>query len=351
MVKGLQTKNIPFNVVFKEMLMKLSKKTAALLLIAFGAMFVYSGSAVAGPHDQGFLGVYSQTIDVDLKEAFDLEIDHGVIIKEVTPDSPAERAGIKQGDVILSYDGEKLLDSDDLFDLVRSDKPGDDVELVILRKGSQHNFTVELGDVDDFEKENINMYFSPHGHFSPHVKQYSRSWRSDNMFTSNSYIGVELSSLSEQLGDYFGVDDGEGALITSVMEDSPAMEGNLMAGDVIVKIDNIVIEGPSDVQQIIREAEKGDNLAMTVIRDKNRQTLNIEVGENDDFGWYQNTPLDWEDHDFMFFAPRMKGLFRGNFDSDFFDGGDDNDDDDGELRREIDELKKMIQELKQKVDQ
>lgn len=314
----------------------------APILIALAALFIFSGPAEASP-DQGYLGVYPQTIDEDLKEAFDLTTDHGVIIKGVEPNSPADQAGIRQGDILLEYNGEQLTGADDLVSLVRKNQPGDKVELVLLHKGKEKTVTVKLGQAKTTADIDINNFFGPSGRITPGVHSFSKTWTSDNSFVADTYIGVELASLSEQLGQYFGVDDGQGALVTTVMEDSPAAQSGLKAGDVIVEIDGTQVESPSDVQKIVRKADKGDRLAVTVVRDKARQTMNIEVAENEDMSFFTPDQFNWDDDDFMFFAPQMKGLFRGNFDND-------DDEDNADLRKEVEMLKQELEDLKDKVN-
>lgn len=314
-----------------------------LILIALAALFIYSGPAVASP-DQGYLGVYPQTIDEDLKEAFDLTTDHGVIIKGVETDSPADNAGIRQGDILLEYDGQQLTNADDLVRLVRQNKPGEKVDLVILHKGQEKTVTVELGQAQNTADADINNFFGPGGQVAPGVHSFSKTWTSDNSFIADTYIGVELASLSEQLGQYFGVDNGEGALVTTVMEDSPAAQGGLKAGDVIVEIDGSQIEGPSDVQKIVRKADKGDQLAVTVMRDKSRQTMNIEVAENEDMSFFTPDQFNWDDDNFMFFAPQMKGLFHSDFDN------NDEQNENADLRKEVEMLKQELKDLKDKVN-
>ncbi len=313
------------------------------ILIALAALFILSGPApVKADSDQGYLGVYPQTIDKDLKEAFKLNSDHGVIIKGVENDSPADKAGIKQGDILLEYNGQDLASADDLVRLVHNDKPGQKVDLVVLHKGKEKNVSLELGDANQYADNDMRSFFGPGGHMAPGVHSFSKTWSSDNSSLTDTYIGVELSSLSEQLGQYFGVDNGDGALVTTVMDDSPAQKSGIKAGDVIVDIDGSQIDSPSDVQQIVRKANKGDELAVTVLRDKSRQKIDIEVAENENMSFMNPDQFNWNDNNFPFFAPQMNGLFRGNFDSN-------TQNDNQSLRKEIEALKKEVQDLKDQV--
>lgn len=94
----------------------------------------------------GYLGVQVQDITRALKRARDLQSDEGALVNRVENESPADDAGIRRGDVIVSVDGENVGDSGDLIDAVRSLKPGKEVEVIVLRGDERKTFTVELGE-------------------------------------------------------------------------------------------------------------------------------------------------------------------------------------------------------------
>ena len=87
-------------------------------------------------------------------------------------------------------------------------------------------------------------------------------------------IGVNMTPLTKQLGDYFGVTDGNGLLISSVRENSPAAKAGLKAGDVIVEIDGKPIKGDLDIVRTLNEKKEGD-VELTIVRDRNRQTVRV----------------------------------------------------------------------------
>jgi membrane-associated protease RseP (regulator of RpoE activity) len=169
------------------------------------------------------------------------------------------------------------------------------------------------------------------------------------------YIGVELSTLTEQLGEYFGVEKGNGALITTVSEDSPAEKAGLKAGDVIVAIDGEQTRDIGDIQELIREKEADEIARVTVVRNKSKQTVDVQVAEPEESdhpraGYFFHAPdmpkinLD---------VPRMRGLFHGDggakdrtiiLDSDNFKK------DMQELREELQKLKKELEQLKKDSD-
>jgi hypothetical protein len=91
-------------------------------------------------------------------------------------------------------------------------------------------------------------------------------------------LGVRLQGLTDQLGDYFGIEGGEGALVTSVTEDSPAAAAGIQAGDVIVAVGSKPVEGPGDVARAVRGAEAGP-AEVTVIRDGQRRSFTVTLEE------------------------------------------------------------------------
>ena len=95
---------------------------------------------------------------------------------------------------------------------------------------------------------------------------------------SGRYIGASLMSLSKQLGDYFGVADGKGMLITSVKDDSPAAKAGLKAGDVIVEVDGKEISADHSLFTVLHDKKEG-SITLTVVRDRNRQTFTVTPEE------------------------------------------------------------------------
>jgi serine protease Do len=92
-------------------------------------------------------------------------------------------------------------------------------------------------------------------------------------------IGVMTSSLTKQLGNYFGVEDGNGILISSVTKDGPADKAGLRAGDVIVEVDGKAVKNTVDLVRGIGAKKEGD-ISLTIVRDRNRQTISVTPDTN-----------------------------------------------------------------------
>jgi C-terminal processing protease CtpA/Prc len=313
------------------------KRISKELLIVGLALALCFGLATAKSGKGGkvaWMGVYTQTVDRELADVFDLSIKYGAIVNEVVEDSPADEAGVKEDDVIIEINGSRITDSDELTDEIHEMEPGDEIVIKIMRENNEQEITLALGS-RKLKWSGLRDIYEPGRH------SYSLSYFSEDQ----SYIGVSITGLSKQLGEYFGVDDGAGVLITEVEEESPAEEAGLKAGDVIIAVDGEETENSSDLQEIIREREEGEKVTVSVVRDKNKKEFAVEIGERDDVGFPYSLRIP-DLPRMNFHIPRMKGLHRGTGSDDvFLFDSDDFEDDMNELREELEQLKKELREL------
>jgi predicted metalloprotease with PDZ domain len=223
---------------------------------------------------EGWLGVYVQEITKEIREAMNLKSEEGVLVRDVVDNSPADEAGIKNEDVILVFNQEKVNDPEHLIDLVRKTSPRDKVELVILRDDKEMTLTVTLGEAPENKLRETELpEFNPPKVQLPKIKPEIYKFSA----FSGVRIGIKVEDLTGQLGEYFGVKDGEGALVTDVDEGGPAYKAGLKAGDVIVGADDKKIENTEDLIGIISDKKEGDKVEIKVIRDRKPQSLSVEV--------------------------------------------------------------------------
>jgi serine protease Do len=319
----------------------MSKRSIVIMiLLAFLASLVTATPVKAKKYKEGskgvWLGVYIQDITTDIKEAMDLKSKRGVLIRDVVEDSPAEEAGIKQEDVIIEFEGKKVKDSSNLTRLIRSSSPGGEVKLKILRDGKEKIITVTLG------KRPMNEFFyeyefEPFSGEAKRTKPYTYSFS----FFSGSRIGVKVQDLTEQLGNYFGVGDGEGALITEVEKNMPAERAGLKAGDVIVEVDGEEIDDTEDLMDIISDKEEGDKVKIKVIR--NRTTKSFEVGVEEGEEW---SSFDFSGLKKLKILPEKlhspEIFLEKEYSSELEEAME-------ELREELEELKEELEELREKI--
>ena len=319
-----------------------------VLVLAVMALVVLVATGTAKPKADNtpWLGVYTQTLDQKMAKAFDLPDEYGVVINKVVKGSPADKAGLEEEDVVVAFDNTPVHSSSELSDMVDESRIGETVMLTVYRDGKEKQISLDIGarnkrnDKEEQEEEGNWGIYTPHS--GSHAYRFVRRERP--------YMGVTMSGLSEQLGDYFGVRNGDGALITAVEEDSPAQKAGLKAGDVIVAINDEKVQDPSDVSELVNDMEEGDTATVAVVRDKRDKTIRVEIGETKstmnlgDLYW---TPKN--DEGLVLDLPKLKrempNVYRFNrdFDSDEFQQEMD------QLREELQQLKKELKDLKKEL--
>ncbi|GAB4326224.1 MAG: hypothetical protein Kow0074_20550 [Candidatus Zixiibacteriota bacterium] len=332
----------------------------AVAAVALGVLMLAAVDAGAKQDADGWLGVVIQNIDKDLQESEGLPSDEGVIITRVIDDSPAEKAGLQRGDVILKFDDRDARSVRRLTRMIEWARPGEKVNLVILRDGKEMPVVVEIG-----EREDDDEFFGWHGgDFDvdvPPMPDIPRIPRSPRAYTfslgqlSGSHIGVSLYELSDQLAEQFGAKDG-GALINEVFEDSPAEKAGLKAGDIIVEVDHKKVDDIDDIRKIISDKEDGEKVAIRVLRPMSNEELTVDVeveerntwsgvgnwrrGDDSDFRFYSRGDSRRAPRAFFWDNDEWREAMERWKDSDAMNEWRD------ELRKELEDLREELNDLK-----
>lgn len=235
----------------------------------------------------GFLGVHVEDINKDKVSQYGLGDARGVGVTEVVKDSPAEKAGLKKGDVILRFDNEAVTSVRKLNRLVSETAPDHTVTISVSRGGSEQSLTATIGTRQPFslampelqKLEGLGDLEGLKGKLNgPNLWKWEMPELGNEAFVyafgNNRRIGVSTTSMTKQLADFFGVTDGKGVLVTAVEPDSPAAKAGLKAGDVITAIDGARIEGAGDLARGINKQKDGD-VSLTIVRDKSQQTIRV----------------------------------------------------------------------------
>ncbi len=222
--------------------------------------------------DGAWLGVQVQTVTGELASRFDLRTEEGVYVSTVVDNSPAEEAGVRPGDVIVEFNYRKVTSSRELAEFVSENESGDEAILFVDRDGKKKRLIAQLTARPVEKTADIQS-------LTPPQEDGLNSFR--YRVKTAPYIGVALQSVTGQLADYFAVPGGAGALIIETLEDSPAAEAGLKAGDVVIAADGAEIEVIEDLQRVVRERESGDKIEITVIRDKTKTVLSVVVAERE----------------------------------------------------------------------
>ncbi|MGI9034833.1 MAG: PDZ domain-containing protein [Pyrinomonadaceae bacterium] len=242
----------------------------------------------------GYLGVQSQDVTKENFSKFGLREVRGVAIEKVLENSPAAQAGLQTGDVIIKIDGEEVTSAKKLTRLISEVAPDHQVKITVLRAGGERELTATIGKrpapefgngsftmpaPESFGQQEFQLRQMPQIQSFPPQGMTIIPPADDNqnpfIYRANGrQIGVGITPLNNQLGDYFGVTDGRGLLINNVRENSPAAKAGLKAGDVIVETDGKTVNSAADLTRAINEKKEGD-VNLTIIRNKNRQTIRV----------------------------------------------------------------------------
>jgi serine protease Do len=219
---------------------------------------------------RSYLGV--GVADVDSQRAKDLKLseERGVEIKRVESGSPAEKAGFKEGDVVLEYNGQRVEGTEQFSRMVRETPPSRNARITISRNGANQTLTATIGEHQDSDfGRDFNLRIPPMPPMPP--VDVPRPV----MAVRTSRVGFETETLNEQLAEYFGVK--EGVLVRSVDKDSPAEKAGLHAGDVILKVDGEAVKAARDVSRRLRESWEKKTVPVQVMRNKRETTLQLEL--------------------------------------------------------------------------
>jgi predicted metalloprotease with PDZ domain len=269
----------------------IQKKTVALLLTSLALPLIAAqptptpqpdalsqqvpGHFYAAAAGRSYLGVDIRDVTTDRIAALKLKEERGVEITMVDADAPAGKAGLREHDVILDFNGTGVESEEQIRRLIREVPPGRTVTLGISRDGAPMKINVQLADHGTVVAKAFPRIVVP----TPRPRDFPRN-SMDIPFqiqTYSSVLGVQTESLTRQLGEYFGVKDGEGVLVRSVEKNSAAEKAGLKAGDVIVKADNEKLTDRSDLSHILRSHRAGGKMTMVVMREKQEQTLTVTL--------------------------------------------------------------------------
>lgn len=202
-----------------------------------------------------------------------LEADEdGVTITSVMDETPAKEAGLRSGDRIVSIEGKRVEEYEDLVDAMRRLEPGQRVDVVVDRNGSEKSFDVTLGERPI--RKRIAMVHPGHDHDGEHDITIFRG--------SRLFLGVEVHPMSKDLRRALGATEDAGVLVNRVHEETPAAASGIQVGDIITAVDGRAVRRPGDIRHALMENEPGDTVPITVIREGGERTLDVTLQERDD---------------------------------------------------------------------
>jgi membrane-associated protease RseP (regulator of RpoE activity) len=229
------------------------------------------------------MGVDIADVRTERLSELKLKEEKGAEITMVDQDAPAGKAGLHEHDVILSLNGTTIESAAQLRRMIKEIPPGRVVTLGISRDGQPQTIKVQLAD------RSKSKNWEPGAHeFNFHMPELPQLPDFDLPVTvviahSSVRSGLMVENLTQQLGEFFGVKDGKGALVRSVEKGSRGEKAGFHAGDVIVKVNGQPVHDASDFTHALRGSAKGP-AAVTIMRDKHEQTLTLTLPEKKDSG-------------------------------------------------------------------
>jgi serine protease Do len=194
-----------------------------------------------GKVTRGWLGVVIQPITPELAKSFGLKSEAGALVSEVVKDSPAQKAGLKSGDIITEFNGKKIQEMNELPRQVASTPVGKKVKVRILRKGKAEVKTVTIEPLKEGAAEG-------------------------QVTVAQDKIGLTVADLTPALATRLGVKATSGVVVTEVKPGGLAEEGGIATGDIIKEIDGIAVTGVADFEKAVSAHKKGDILRLLMQR-------------------------------------------------------------------------------------
>jgi serine protease Do len=236
-----------------------------------------------------YLGIGVAEIDTERAKALNLKEARGVEVKSVDRESPAAKAGLKESDVVLEYNGQRIEGTEQFVRLVRETPVDREVKLLVWRNGGSQTLTATIGHriaqfsfhTGDGDEGDLaiamppmppmppmpEMAPMPAGSPLPDLRVYG--------IMRTGMLGIDCEALGSELAGFFGVK--EGVLVRSVAKDSAAEKAGMRAGDVILKVDGEAVTAIHEITGLVRAARNKRTFPVVVVRDKKEVTLNVTI--------------------------------------------------------------------------
>lgn len=182
---------------------------------------------------RAYMGILPQDITVEIQKSFDLEKIMGVLVAKVEEDTPAEKAGLKRGDVIINFDGKVIPNMAKFRLIVANSKINKNLPLTVIRDKKEKNLSIKLTERPDNTSEKNSK---------------------DNK-TKSEDIGMDVEDLNSEFADRLNIDEKNGVVISRIYPNSPAAESDLNVGDIILEINKKTINDVDDFNKFVMDKE------------------------------------------------------------------------------------------------
>jgi serine protease Do len=243
--------------------------SAVLATASLATMPSHAGDDAPGT----WLGV-SVTEETDLPEG-------GALVTGVAPGSPADEAGLREGDVVQAVDGRVVRGPRALAEQVGDQDPGDRVVLRIVRDGDERSIDATLAERDrGAESEPRERVHVRERRLGDAARHHEFRRHRHVVIHGRPRLGVQLLDATPELREHLGGDADSGVLVSKVIEGMPAAEAGLRVGDLIVAVDGEPVEHVGDLVHALSDRE-GQEVEIEVVRDHRRATVRVALREDD----------------------------------------------------------------------
>lgn len=237
--------------------------------------------------NSGYIGVYLEEVTPEREKELGLSQERGAIVMDVVKGGPADKAGLKENDVVTSFNGTEVESVRQFQRMLRETPPGRTVHIEVTRdrKPMSFNVTLQKQDFGDVNRAIAEAY----GHGQNRLFTTPRAtapavpfefnfgnFDADSNFFARPRLGLSAEQLTDQLAGFFGVRDGHGVLVSEVSAGSAASAAGLKAGDVIIEFDSQKINSVADLRNALAKKSEG-SVAVKIVRDHSEKTVTVEL--------------------------------------------------------------------------
>ena len=259
--------------------------------------------------ESSYLGAYLEEVTPERTKELGLTEERGAIVMKVVNASPAEKSGLKENDVIVSFNGRRVDSVRELQRLLGETPPERNVQIEVIRGGSHQTLSASLAKRSaqsfsllgpGFDEKTWKLNEEAMKRAEEAVKRSGESMKhyqermkelpnfgdfafvnpGEFAYFGGTRLGISAESLTDQLSEFFGVKDGKGVLVASVKENSSAAKAGIKAGDVIVAIDDQKIDSVGALVKALSQEAEG-TVAVKLVRNHAEQTVNVTLEKHE----------------------------------------------------------------------
>jgi serine protease Do len=229
-----------------------------------------------------WLGVETHEVTADKAKELKLSAERGVFLGKIVPDSPAAKAGLKENDVVMEINGQRVEGAAQFRRMIHEIPAGRSIQLTVWRDGRAQTISATLGKSEEGHHA-MRMVGPTPGTFAfrmPDMPEIpSMDWNGGMVFGGQPRLGIDAEDLSGQLGAFFGAPDGEGILVRDVNSGSAAEKAGVKAGDVITSLNGERIRTVGELREKLSAKRDGKDrtVKLGVLRNKSEVSLTVEL--------------------------------------------------------------------------